>query len=388
MSLNAKNIKVGVVVHTYGHIAPDVYANHLGMFSSWAKQYHVMLLHVDGLKVSEARCMLIERAIEEGCTHAFFLDADHLVDEDILGLLLGNTEAAAVSGLIVKRDGKDIQVGFIACPDGEGYYGVKLPTSGMSYSVDACAFGCTLIDLSVFENIEKPYFKDLMHRNSKGVLEQSRSDMEFCREVKAMGRDIRIDTRVVVGHVGANPVHYPKDVQFQLQTYAAAADKAKGMDKPDVIDFGCGDGMKLIDKIVPLCNNVVGVDLAPIIECCERLYVESKVKWGVADLNTPLEDAGLFNLAICADVLEHLESPDVLVKTIVNCLTDDGFAVISTPDVTTFDDDVKTNPTHSHFWNEEQFVSLLKANGLKIVELKREKEIVGYISMIAVCKKS
>jgi len=383
MSVEEK-IKIGVAVHTYGHIAPDVYANHLGMFCRWAKRYAALFIHVDGVKTAEARNLLVERAIEEGCTHIFFLDADHLVDENILPCLLGNTIATVVSGLIVKRDGKDSQVGFVKKSDGF-YYNVALPTDGLSYAVDACAFGCTLIDLSVFKDIEKPYFKDVLYRDSEGALQQRRSDMEFCREVKALGKDIRIDTRVRVGHIGKQSVYYPKEVQYQLPVYKLAAELVKEMDNPSVVDFGCGSGRKLVEILAPLCQVAVGIDRKDLIEGCERLYPDSNIKWGAADLEEPIETCGKFDLVICADVLEHLDNPSVLTSTILDHLTDDGYAVISTPDVDTIPEGVKINPAHKQFWNEKQFVAFLSNNGLKIVDVKREKEISEYISIIAIC---
>ncbi len=379
--------KIAVAVHTYGHIDPAVYANHVGVFSVWAKKFQTMFLHIDGVKVSEGRNLLVERAMEEACTHILFLDSDHLVDDNLLPCLLGNTIATVVSGLIVRRDGKNSQVGFLQRDDGY-FHNIVLPTDGLSYSVAACAFGCTLIDLSIFKSIEKPYFKDSLVRDSKGELRQQRSDMEFCREVKALGKDIRIDTRVRVGHVGRKPIHYPEVTQYQLPAYKAAADVAKEMDKPLAIDFGCGYGAKLAELIEPLCQSVIGIDQNQRISFCPDMNPDSKITWLALDLDKSIKHLGNVDLIICADVLEHLSNPETLIKTIVEHLKDDGVAVISTPDSETTSKDVEINPSHKNFWNEEQFVTVLKANGLNIVELKREEEITEYISMIAICKKA
>ncbi len=379
-----KDVKVAVAVHSYGHIAPDVYANHIGNFARWSRMCTALFLHIDGVKTAEARNSLVERAIEEGCTHIFFLDTDHLVNEKILPQLLGNAEAAVVSGLVVRRDGKDSQIGFIQKDDGL-FYNIILPTEGLSYAVDACAFGCTLIDLDVFKHIEKPYFKDILVRGSDGTLSQRRSDVEFCREVRELGKDVRIDTRARVGHAGQQLVHYPTDVQYQLQTYNTAAELAKNMPKPSVIDFGCGFGSKLVDIIVPVSGVVFGVDKNECIVGCKRLHPNIDISWNVADLNESIEGYGQSDLVICADVLEHLDKPDVLVHTIVEHLKHKGRAVISTPDAKSVTRDIKINPEHKHLWNEEQFTKLLTDNGLTVVSVEKEKEISGYISMIFVC---
>jgi len=381
-----KDVLVGVAVHSYGYINPKAYANHVGVFSKWAKTCNVKFLHIDGVKTAEARNMIVEKAIEEDCTHVLFLDSDHIVTEDLLPCLLGNVEATVVSGLVVKRDGLGSQVGFIARDDGF-FYPVILPSDGMSYEVDACAFGCTLIDLSIFKDIEKPYFKDVVFRDSEGILRQRRSDMEFFREVKALGKSIKIDTRPKIGHIGDGNVYYPEDRQYQLATYKAASVIAKEMDNPTAIDFGCGLAKKLIEHIEPVCQEVIGIDKKHRIDSCRMAFPESKIKWGVANLDERIDVCGKFDIVICADVLEHLINPIVMIRTIVEHLKDDGYAVISTPDAETIAKNVKVNPGHRRAWNEDRFVKLLKDGGLKIVEIKREKEITEYISMIAICRR-
>jgi hypothetical protein len=203
------NPKIAIAVHTYGAISPLVYPNHISVMSSWGKTFDIVLLHVDGLKVAEARNRLVTTALEKECTHILFLDSDHIVDSSMLPCLLGNTGAAAVSGLITKRNSDGVQIGFIKA-DEDYYHPIDLKIDGSSYEVDVCAFGCTLIELSVFKEIEEPFFKDVMCRAKDGKLYQVRSDINFCRDLKALGKSIRIDTRVLVGHVGSEQVFYPK----------------------------------------------------------------------------------------------------------------------------------------------------------------------------------
>jgi hypothetical protein len=203
------NPKIAIAVHTYGPISPLVYPNHISVLSSWGKTFDIILLHVDGLKVAEARNKLVTTALEKECTHILFLDSDHIIDSSMLPCLLGNEGAAAVSGLITKRNSDGIQIGYIKA-DEDLYHPIDLKIDGSSYSVDVCAFGCTLIDLSVFKDIEEPYFKDVMCKGKNGKLYQVRSDVNFCRDLRALDKSIRIDTRVLVGHIGAEEVYYPE----------------------------------------------------------------------------------------------------------------------------------------------------------------------------------
>lgn len=399
MSEKSKYV-VGIAVHSYGHIPPAIYANHVGVFAAWAKMCSVKFLHVDGMKVAGARNSLVKKAIEEGCTHILFLDADHIVTANMLPCLLGNMEVAdVVSGLVAKKDGKGEQVGFLERDDGK-FLQIAFPCDGLSYNVDRCAFGCTLINLDVFKEIEEPYFKDTVRRNSEGKLEQHRSDMGFCGDVKALGKNIRIDTRVEVGHLAESKIHYPKDTQYQLATYNKATELAGlfalKINNLSCIDFGCGSGRKLVDIVEPMCHRIVGVDKESRIGTCKRRYYDSKVEWIVANLENNFKTSETFDLVICADVLEHLIHPEILVHTIVKHLKPSGRAVISTPDVDTvmehnkqeLQKQIMQHPDHKQFWNAERFITFLEANGLQVVEVKREVEITDYISMVAVCRRA
>ena len=390
--MNAKkDYRVGVAIHSYGPIHPLVYANHIGVFASWHKVCSIKLLHIDGVKTAGARCMLVKKAIDEDCTHILFIDADHIISDDLLPTLLSNAEAAdVVSGLVVKKDGRSDQVGFLERKDGK-FFQIALPCDGLSYDVGRCAFGCTLINLDVFKDMEKPYFQDTVERDSEGVLQQHRSDMVFCRAVKKQGRNIRIDTRARIGHIGVPEIHFPKDIQYQLHTYRNAVNVAKllaseGADL-SCVDYGCGLGRKLFERIEPVCPKIVGIDREGRIKTCIKRYPDSEIVWRVEDLEKPIKDLGMFGLAICADVLEHLHKPKILLATILEHLGDNGYVVISTPDYDTLSKDIK-NPSHNQFWNEKQFVALLEDNGLEIGVLKREEEVTGYISMIAICRRA
>lgn len=361
------NPKIAIAVHTYGAISPKVYPNHISVLSSWGKSFDVTLIHVDGLKVAEARNRLVATALEKECTHIMFLDSDHIVDSSMLPCLLGNTGAAAVSGLITKRNSDRIQIGYVKA-DEDYYHPIDLKIDGGSYEVDVCAFGCTLIDLSVFEDIEEPYFKDQMCRDKDGKLYQVRSDVGFCRDLKKLGKSIRIDTRVLVGHVGEEEVFYPeeKKLVFQLATYEKALEYVSSVSS--VLDLGCGDCEKLKIIIEPNCSIVTGLDK-------EQLDLEY--------LHTAI---GEYNVVICADVIEHISNYENLLNTIKSSVNKYSTLIISTPNWDTVGKDVTVNPDHKNFWNREQFCDVLRDNGFEIIECIEVQEIINYKSIVCVCK--
>jgi hypothetical protein len=288
----------------------------------------------------------------------------------MLPCLLGNTGATAVSGLITKRNSEGIQIGYIKA-DEDYYYPVDLRIDGGSYEVDVCAFGCTLIDLEVFKDIEEPYFKDQMCRDKTGKLYQVRSDVGFCRDLRKLNKSIRIDTRVLVGHVGEEEVFYPekKKLVFQLGTYQKAAEYLLETDQ--VVDLGCGDCEKLYRLIKPNCMSTIEYDKG-------NLDLEIK-----HELDT-------YDLTICADVIEHITNYknllDTIRSTMKNVNSKDGTLIISTPNCDTVGKDITVNEDHVNFWNKESFCGILKEHGFQIIECIEVQEIINYKSIICVCK--
>jgi trans-aconitate methyltransferase len=382
--------KIAVAVHTYGHIDPTIYNNHIGVFSEWAKTYNIVFMGLDGAKVAQARNILVENALKMNCSHILFIDADHIIHSSMLPYLLGNTDAAAVSGLVVKTSEPHEQVGFVNCDETGMSNGVCLPLDDKSYDVDACAFGCTLIDLSVFQNIKKPYFKDKIVEGSDGTLYQRRSDLVFCEELKKLGKIIRIDTRVQIGHMGKKQVFYPVDTynttmnkKLQIPVYEEARRVLQKGSFSRVVDIGCGNGSKLEEYIYKLCPSILGFDFDPArLDICKACMPRGT--WVKTDLSKPLDySLESTDLVICADVLEHLENPLLILDSIPSGAT----CIFSTPDVDSIESSVKSNPDHKQFWTKESFQRLIESSGFKVKTLEHYQEVLDYKGIIVVCIK-
>jgi len=206
--------KLAFAIHSFGWIHPKAYANHMGALLEAKANFDVMFIAIDGVRTAEGRNKLVRVALDNKCSHIFFVDADHLLSNEAVITLASNTEGCVVvSGLVCKRKAPYAQVGFIL--KDEQYYPVVLPLDGRSYKVDVPAMGCTLIDLKVFDNLEYPFFRDTaVQRSDTGEVYNKRSDINFFEQLSKMGYDLRIDTRVLVKHLGEaeeiDPVdHYP-----------------------------------------------------------------------------------------------------------------------------------------------------------------------------------
>lgn len=203
--------KIAIATHAHSVIDFDVHFNHLRMVSQWAKNHKIILLGYKGLCAAEAREMVCHTAIEQKCSHVFFLDADHLVPPETLDFLLENKDESMVSGLICRRHhpfdqviwGKDDKTGQYLC--------AELDLDGKVYEVGVCAFGCTLINLKKLQDLEEPWFRDTCEKKSDGKYRNVRSDVQLCDAFRADGEKVWVDTRVLVGHLGMSFVIYPQN---------------------------------------------------------------------------------------------------------------------------------------------------------------------------------
>ncbi len=219
-------MRIALCIHVFDTVDFDVYFNHLFLAANWGKKYDLIFIGKKGLQAAQARNRIIDKALSEKCTHAFFLDGDHLVTEHSLDYLVevinDGGDVAMVSGLICKKGEQYQQVAWeVHEVEGkDNFFQVTLPLDGRVYEVSTCAFGCTLIDLKKLQKLKKPYFKDTCF---EGV--NIRSDINLCKMFRDIGEKMFIDTRVLVGHLGQRRAVYPQNAEYYNQNQSIEMDQ-------------------------------------------------------------------------------------------------------------------------------------------------------------------
>jgi methionine biosynthesis protein MetW len=94
-----------------------------------------------------------------------------------------------------------------------------------------------------------------------------------------------------------------------------------------VLDLGCGDG-HLAAELKAAGHHVVGVDAA--VDARVKDAVDQFVQADL-DLGLPPEVEGPFDLVICADVLEHLRRPELVLDELRRLVAPSGVVVVSVP---------------------------------------------------------
>jgi SAM-dependent methyltransferase len=136
------------------------------------------------------------------------------------------------------------------------------------------------------------------------------------------------------------------------------------MSQKNILDYGCGTGLAL--KWLTLHarpGRTVGLDVSEgAIRFARRQYPE--IEFRVMNIEAPPEDLRQeFDVALCVEVLEHLQAPNRALEFLVNhYLKPNGVLVSSTPNRMVFSAGTEPSPinrTHIHEMDFAEFSGLL-----------------------------
>ena len=148
-----------------------------------------------------------------------------------------------------------------------------------------------------------------------------------------------------------------------------------------VVDIGCGSGYKLVKYFNEY--KTIGYEIEPCYSYLKKTYANKT--WKYANFDIPLENG---NTIICADVIEHLEDPLLLVEWVEKSSFDR--LIISTPDrdrVYGFSQNgPPTNVTHVREWTYTEFQDFI-GNYFKIINHFYSPHKIELCNQIIVCVK-
>jgi 2-polyprenyl-6-hydroxyphenyl methylase/3-demethylubiquinone-9 3-methyltransferase len=100
-----------------------------------------------------------------------------------------------------------------------------------------------------------------------------------------------------------------------------------------IIDIGCGGGI-LSESMATLGANVTGIDMSPgVIEVAKLHLLESTLNVNYVTTSAEKmaeEQAGQFDIVTCMEMLEHVPSPDEIVKACAQLVKPGGQVFFST----------------------------------------------------------
>lgn len=134
----------------------------------------------------------------------------------------------------------------------------------------------------------------------------------------------------------------------------------KQKNKINLLDVGCGN-FELLHQLNNKNYNIYGCDWI------KHEKLPKNINYKQININSQglsLYKDNFFDLIICSDVIEHLESPGTLLKEISRCLKNNGVAIISFP----------------NSWNLFERVRFMFTANFKRYRSERNSEPWGHIS--------
>lgn len=161
-------------------------------------------------------------------------------------------------------------------------------------------------------------------------------------------------------------------MSYQWHVYKLAAKLVTRHRLRTVLDVGCGPADKLMKLIAPIAQTT-GVDQRTVVELASKGHPRGR--FVAVDLDKPDQPAvGVFDLIVCADVIEHMHDPDHVIEFIKrNCGTR-SLVLMSTVerDVLRGRDNMKSPmPAHVREWNAAELATYIRAAGFEILDAGR-----------------
>jgi len=167
-------------------------------FESWIelkKPQHSVIIGNRG-RVDDQRNSIIHAVLKDGTfSHILFLDTDHRHHSDTILKLLSH-DKDIVSGLSFRRSYPYDPIIFEQ--DGDKFKNIIQWNKNELIEVDAIGAASLLVDVSVFKEINYPWF-EMNYRFGDGVVSE---DFAFCLKAKQAGYKIYCDTGCDNKHLG------------------------------------------------------------------------------------------------------------------------------------------------------------------------------------------
>lgn len=167
--------------------------------------------------------------------------------------------------------------------------------------------------------------------------------------------------------------HSDGDGRAQVPVYRLVGRLVRGTPSASVADVGCGTGDKLIRHVAPHAASVIGLDQGSGLDQARRRFPSQR--WVEVDLGSDTGWDGVNDVAVdvvvCADVIEHVDDPYLLLRRLHGLVAADGTVILSTPDRSRLERGDPSgppyNPRHVREWSDEELQLLVEAAGFSVL---------------------
>lgn len=189
-------MRILIGMPTVGRIYPEVFK---AIYEMNDFGHKIDFDFTKGYGCDMARNELAKKCISGGYDKIFMIDSDIVIPSDALENLLYPQAPIVLGCYKHKYNGSDDYILYrIGQHDHKDRIGASYFEDDYRKPVKSGGLGCALIDRSVFERIEYPWFDYILYKNGNVLSE----DLDFCDKASRSGYVIFADARVVCGHIG------------------------------------------------------------------------------------------------------------------------------------------------------------------------------------------
>jgi hypothetical protein len=214
-------VKIAIALPSSGRFVPFDWAMGL-MTLKYPMNSGIAMLYLKNKDRAEARNQLVERAKELGAEYIFFVDDDTVPPHNVMTRLLQELEmdkdAAVCGGIYCSKTDPPTPLVYLA-RDESTHWGWKY---GDVFRCWGIGTGCMLIRMSVFDEIEKPWFKEIDWTFDPDKPEEPldpmiphnvsayrmTDDLYFCEKLAQAGKKVLAHGGVLAVHIGQDGKGY------------------------------------------------------------------------------------------------------------------------------------------------------------------------------------
>ncbi|MFS1512897.1 glycosyltransferase [Chengkuizengella sp. SCS-71B] len=100
-----------------------------------------------------------------------------------------------------------------------------------------------------------------------------------------------------------------------------------------ILDIGCGMGAMALELMNQRSCEVVGIEKHNLAFHFAKQHLDQVFHEDIETIELSEEKLGTFDCIICADILQHLKDPWNIVKNLVKLLNENGYLIVSIPNV-------------------------------------------------------
>ena len=241
-------------------------------------------------------------------------------------------------------------INFVECPDGFSF------DSDVLLQMNSA--GCRIAEVAF-----DPHFGSSISR-----------EIGLITAIKSLMTVVRHRLKIM-GFASSNVMRASYRFKFnEYSSHSKLREVLQNISKSRILDLGCADG-QLSEVAALLGHEVTAVDIEGAPKVTDQItFFQCDLENGL-----PNDLTGKFDVVLCADILEHLRKPDILLFDLLPRLSDNGMILVSIPNfghwyprvrtvIGRFDYDARgiLDQTHLRFFTRKSFTKMATKAGYKV----------------------